>query len=327
MSRAGSEPGRDRVGVAHGSAPETPVRVFQEERPRLVGIAYRMLGSLADAEDVVQEAWMRWEGHEREVERPAAWLTTVTTRLSIDRLRAQRRRREAYVGPWLPDPVPTDVCAASPSGRGDPDVDADTASGPEDTVLRSESLQMGFLVLLDTLGEVERAVFVLADVFGVPFGQVADVVGRSPDACRQIASRARRRVREGRSSRRPVDEGLLAELVAAVAVGDVSRVVSLVSPEVVYTSDGGPHRRAARRPVVGPERVARLLTTLASRAPDDVAMGIEEFNAAATFVVRSESWTFTLSAETDPATGAVVGLMSVLNPDKLAGLERRTEML
>jgi RNA polymerase sigma-70 factor, ECF subfamily len=289
--------------------------LFTAERPRLVGLAYRMLGSLTEAEDVVQDAWLRWQRAEPgSVERPAAWLTTVTSRLAIDRLRAQRRRREEYVGPWLPEPV---VVAAAP-GDGDP-------STPEGAAVRAESLQLGFLVVLDTLGPVERAVFILSDVFSVPFAEIAEAVGRSPEACRQLASRARRKVIDQRGGRRPVDEGLLGELVGAVALGDMDRVVELLAPGVVLTSDGGPNRHAARRPVVLPDRVARLLVNLAARVPADGVVGIEEVNCSPALVIRGVD-TLVLSAERDAMTGAIDRLCLVVNPDKLAGLDRPVQL-
>lgn len=294
--------------------------VFEGERARLTGLAYRMLGSVVDAEDVVQEAWIRWSGADVDtIERPAAWLTTVTSRLAIDRLRAQRRRREEYVGPWLPDPVSTSY-AIDEELPGRP-------LGPERALELSESLELGFLVVLDTLGPVERVVFVLADVFAVPFGEIAAAVDRTPEACRQIASRARRKVREERADRRAIDEGLLGDLVGAIALGDVERVMSLLSPDIVLTSDGGALRHAARRPVVLPERVARLLVNLGTRVPVDGTMAIEQLNNAPALVVRSPAETLTMMAEREPSTGAIVRIQMVLNPDKLDGLHRRVELV
>lgn len=285
---------------------------FDDERPRLVGLAYRILGSLAEAEDVVQEAWLRWDRTDRDVvDRPAAWLTTVTSRLAIDRLRAQRRRREDYVGPWLPEPV--QLAAA---GAGIPTASND----PELAALRAESLEFGVLVLLDSLGPVERVVFVLADVFAVPYAEIARIVDRSPEACRQLASRARRRLRAQRSQRRPVDDGLLGELVGAIALGDAQRVVDLLAPDVVLRSDGGPHRHAARRPVVQPHRVARLLVNLASRTPEGASIALEQVNGSVAVVIRGERPSV-LMAERDASTGAVSRLYLVVNPDKLVGLD------
>ncbi len=285
--------------------------LFSAERPRLVGMAYRMLGSLTDAEDVVQEAWLRWQRVDEDaVQRPAAWLTTVTSRLAIDRLRAQRRRREEYVGPWLPEPVATDGASG-----------AHERWAPEAAVERAESLELGFLIVLEALGPVERAVFVLADVFAVPYAEIAQAVDRSPEACRQMASRARRKVADARAGRRPVDEGLLGELVGAIAMGNMDQVVELLSPGVVLTSDGGPRRHAARRPVVLPERVARLLVNLGARMPEDGTVGIEWINAAPALVARGGGETLVVSAEQEPATGAIGRVVVLVNPDKVAGVD------
>ncbi len=175
------------------------VDVFEAERPRLLGLAYRILGSAVDAEDVVQEAWVRWQAA-HDVERPAAWLTTVVSRLALDSWRAQQRKREDYVGPWLPEPVATE-----------PD--------PADRAEMADSLTFGFLVLLDELSAVERVVFLLADVFGEPFADIAATVGKSEAACRQIASRARRKLQESKPHRSLSASPSLAD---RAAVGRVS---------------------------------------------------------------------------------------------------------
>lgn len=298
----------------------TDAKEFQDERPRLMGLAYRMLGSVADAEDVVQEAWIRWQSVERtSIERPAAWLTTVTSRLAIDRLRAQRRRREEYVGPWLPDPISTAFAPGEHEPGGSP--------GPERALELAESLELGFLVVLDTLGPVERAVFLLADVFAMSFAEIGVMVERTPEACRQIASRARRKVREERAERGAVDEGLLGDLVGAVALGEIERVMSLLSPDVVLVSDGGPLRHAARRPVLYPDRVARLLVNLATRTPVEATMGIEQVNHAPALVMRSEQQgTIVVLAERELHTGAIIGVQILLNPDKVGGVDRAVQL-
>jgi RNA polymerase sigma-70 factor (ECF subfamily) len=223
--------------------------VFERERPRLVGLAYRMLGTVADAEDVVQDAWLRWEGTDRSaVERPAAWLTTVTARIALDHLRAAERRRESYVGPWLPEPVMT-------------------GPGPAEAAELAESLRFGFLTLLDRLEPTERVVLLMADVFAIPFADIGPAVGKSDAACRQIARRARQRVRRPEP---PVpldsDRAVVDALVAAIALGDVDGVLAHLTPDAVCISDGGAERRAARRPVMGAARVTRLLVNLAKRA-------------------------------------------------------------
>jgi RNA polymerase sigma-70 factor (ECF subfamily) len=283
------------------------VDVFEAERPRLLGVAYRMLGSLTDAEDVVQEAWLRWQRADRAgIDNPAAWLTTVTSRLSLDRLRAQRRRKEDYVGPWLPEPL-----------VGGP--------GPEERAELAESLTLGFLAILDRLGPVERAVFLLADVFGEPFPAIAAAVGKSEVACRQIASRARRRVREERAGAHPADRSLLERLVLAVSAGEVDAVMQLLAPDVVLVSDGGPRFRAARHPVVGPHRVARFLVNVAARWVDHaVAVEIETVNGAPALVVRSHTGAVVVTA--DGVDDRVSAVRVIVNPDKLGALDHAVSL-
>lgn len=221
---------------------------FEAARPRIRGLAYRMLGTLADADDIAQDTWLRWQAADgAEIANAEAWLVTVATRLCLDRLRSAARTREIYPGPWLPEPIVTD--------------------GPEGAAELSESLTLGFLVLLDQLPPVHRAVFVLADVFEVPYAEIATTVGRSQAACRQIASRVRRRLRpdKQRYQTAAADRELVSGLLRALASGDVNDVVARLAPQVVCITDGGPKRRAARRPVIGSGRVARLLTSLARR--------------------------------------------------------------
>lgn len=297
------------------SQDETAV-VFEAERARLTGLAYRMLGSLADAEDVVSEAWLRFQRSGPDaIERPAAWLTTVTSRLAIDRLRAISSRREEYVGPWLPDPVSTGADRTRV-----PVPTAPAIEDPAEQVALSESLTLGFLVVLDRLAPLERAVFLLADVFGEPYANIAEAVGRSEVACRQIASRARRRVREERADRAAADEDLLAGLVGALVLGDVDGVLALLSPDVVLTSDGGPERHAARRPVLGADRVARFLLNLARRTPEGADMAIEVVNAAPALVIRHPELPAVVAADRD-GSGRVAAVRLLLNPTKFRSLD------
>jgi len=277
--------------------------VFEAERPRLAALAYRMLGTPDDADDVVQDAWLRWESTDRAaVAEPAAWLTTVTTRLAIDRLRSARRRREVYVGPWLPEPLPV----------GDDD--------PFATVATAESLTLGFLTVLERLEPVERAVFLLHDVFGYPFADVAAHVERSEAAARQIAKRARDRVQ---AERPRVDadpdhaEELAAAFLGAVIQGDVDGLRRLLTDDVLHLSDGGAHRRAARRPVVGADRVARLLVNLASRMASGTRVDPVRVNGQL-------GWYLTVEGRPELVLvpsfrdGRVASILGVLNPDKLA---------
>ena len=222
---------------------------FTEERPRLLGVAYRITGSRADAEDVVQDAWLRWERTDRTtIERPAAWLTTVTSRIALDRLKSAQRVREDYVGPWLPEM-------------------ASTEPGPDDHAELAESLTVGFLTVLERLAPVERVVFLLAEVFRHPFDQIAEVVDKSPEACRQIASRARRRVQEDRPLFEPTDQDawdVAAAFLTAAESGDLDGLLELLSDGAVLVSDGGRDHHAARRPIIR-ERIPRFVSKIIQR--------------------------------------------------------------
>jgi RNA polymerase sigma-70 factor, ECF subfamily len=284
------------------------------ERPRLLGLAYRMTGSYADADDIVQEAWVRWSANADDVERPAAWLTTVVSRLALDRLQSASQRRETYVGPWLAEPVRSTAY---------PVVDEGAVDDPADLVELAESLRLGFLVLLDRLDPLARVVVLLADVFAVPFDEIAVTVGRSPDACRQIASRARRRLRDEEQAPPlpgPNTKAVVDEFVTSLAVGDIDRLLALSAPDLVVLSDGGPRRRAARYPIVGVDRAVRFLSTIAQRAV--VAVGsIEpavingEFGLIGIIDGRVD-----LAMVVEASNERVHRVLIVLNPDKLAGL-------
>ena len=277
---------------------------FAAERPRLRALAYRMLGSMADADDVVQDAWLRWNrlgaAGQAAVERPAAWLTTATSRLALDRLKSAQHQRETYVGPWLPEPVLTD---------DDPAASAELA----------ESLTLGFLAVLERLGPVERAVFLLADVFGEPFAAIAVVVDRSEEACRQIASRARRRVRDDRRAARPeptnTDE-LVNAFMAACAFGDVEQLRRLLTDDVVLVSDGGSAVHAARRPVLGFYRVSRLLTSITKRLPRGVDIERHEVNGEPGLVFTHHG-AVSLVMVFEQEADRIVAIRLVLNPEKL----------
>jgi RNA polymerase sigma-70 factor (ECF subfamily) len=280
---------------------DTPaLAIFDGERPRLIALAYRLLGSMTDAEDVVQDAWLRWEAASAGVERPAAWLTTVVTRLAIDRLRSARHQRETYVGPWLPEPV-TD------------------AVGPAESAELADSLTLGFLTMLERLTPIERAVFLLADVFDEPFSDIAVIVGKSPAACRQIASRARRRVRDPVrhvEATVPAGREVAAAFVQATVAGDVDALLGILAPDIVMVSDGGAERHAARRPVMGAERVARLLINISRRFPAGVELAMPAVNGEPGVVLSFAGRPFMVMA-LEIRDGRVQALRSVLNPHKL----------
>jgi RNA polymerase sigma-70 factor, ECF subfamily len=289
--------------------------VFEGERPRLTGLAYRITGSLADAEDVVQETWIRWATarDSSDVGNPAGWLTTVTSRLALDRLRAQRRRREVYVGPWLPDPVPT-------------------ARTVEETAELAESLTLGFLVMLDSLGPFERVAFLLGDVFGEPYAVIAEVLGKSEPACRQLVSRARRKLHSARPEGpahdpSPASAELLIELMDSVLAGDEERALSLLDPDVVLISDGGPTRRAARYPVVGSKRVRQLLKggwrLFGFKSPPSrhelPPARLLDINSSPSLVLGWPAGPIVITAEA--VDGRITSIWVRLNPDKTAALE------
>src|SRR5688572_14890327 len=224
-------------------------RVFDEHRSLLMAVAYRILGSVADAEDTVQEAWLRWSGvNSSDVRDPRAFLVRVTTRLAIDRLRRAKTRRESYVGPWLPEPILT--------GR-------DVA---EDVAL-AESVSMAMLVVLETLSPLERAVFVLREAFGMSYAEIANVLGRRVEAVRQLGHRARNHVQE-RRSRFDADQSeqrrVTERFLEATSTGDLEGLMAVLAPEVTLVADGGGRALAPRRPVRGAEKVARFLLAVAT---------------------------------------------------------------
>ena len=294
--------------------------LFEEERPRLTGLAYRITGSLADAEDVVQEAWIRWAARDvASVRNPSGWLTTVTTRLALDRLRAQRRRREVYVGPWLPDPVPT-------------------ARTVEETAELAGSLAVGFLVLLDSLGPFERVAFLLGDVFGEPYSVIAQVLGKSEPACRQLVSRARRKLHSARPDSRgealsPASAELLIQLMESVLADDEERTLSLLDPDVVLISDAGPARRAARHPVVGAKRVRQLLKggwrLFGFKSPpsrDELPPArLLDVNSSPSLVLDWPDGPIVITGEA--VDGRITSIWVRLNPDKTAALGHPTPIV
>lgn len=281
--------------------------LFERERPRLLGLAYRMLGTIVDAEDVVQDAWLRWRAAPPgTVDRPEAWLTTVTTRLALDRIRAQQRRRLDYVGPWLPEPLLGDAAKAG--------------TDPEQAAQLADSLTLGFLTVLDQLGPIERAVFLLADVFAFPYSEVAAVVGKSDAACRQIASRARRRLRAtGEHRAAGKDRQLVDSLITALAVGDIDGILARLAPDAICVSDGGAARRAARHIIVGAERVCRFLVNLSHRYAADYSAEPVTVNGDAGLVISMRG-AVDLVAAFEVDGDRVVAIRIIRNPDKLVHL-------
>jgi RNA polymerase sigma-70 factor (ECF subfamily) len=280
--------------------------VFREHRSRLYGIAYRMLGSKADAEDMLQEAYLRW--HQTEVERvhtPEAWLVTTVTRLCIDRLRAARTEREAYVGPWLPEPLMGE--AYPPADRH-----AELAS----------DLSVAFLVVLERLAPEERAAFLLHDVFECEYSEIARILGKSEPASRQIVHRARERVRRERP-RFQVSEAarkrLLEKFMAALHAQDKDALLALFAEDATWTSDGGGKAKAARKVVQGADRVARFAAGVWRRSLSRLTHRLVSINGESGLLMCVDGQPMSvISIDTDGSR--ILAVYSVLNPDKLKGI-------
>lgn len=281
------------------------IEVFDRNRPLLFSIAYRMLGSVMEAEDVVQEAFLRWQqAPEGEVRSPSAYLSTVVTRLCIDRLRSARARREQYVGPWLPEPLLEEQEIA-----GTADLD--------------DSLSMAFLVLLESLSPVERAVFLLREVFDYDYPEIASLVGKSEANCRQIARRARQSV----AARRPrfesspeQEERLLDSFLQASLSGDMEALLALLSEDVTLYSDGGGKTQAALRPIYGADRVARFLSGILTKAPPDLAVRQTRVNGRPGLVGYFGDGSPQSVVTIEVGEGGITAIRLVVNPEKLGNV-------
>ena len=283
--------------------------VFEAHRPVLLGVAYRMLGRVADAEDVVQDAWLRWSGGDRSgVRDPRGYLVRVTTRLAIDRLRQIKARGETYVGPWLPEPYVTDFGDAVP----------DTA---ERAVL-ADSLSLAVLVVLESLSPLERAVFVLREAFGYPYADIAVMLDRGEPAVRQLAGRARGHVGEGRP-RYDVDPAqrrdLTERFLAAATEGDLEGLLELLAPEVRLVGDSGGKSRAPLRVLEGADHVGRFLFGTARKGLPDVSFRFLELNGGVAVLVLSGGKPDSVF-QLDVADGRVRTVYVIRNPDKLYSL-------
>ncbi|MFE3071989.1 RNA polymerase sigma factor SigJ [Streptomyces sp. NPDC059247] len=283
------------------------------ERPRLTGIAYRLLGSLTEAEDAVQEAYARWyaltPARRAAVEVPGAWLTTVAGRICLDVLGSARVRRERYVGAWIPEPLPD---GTEWGGGGGAD--------PADRVALDESVGMAFLVVLESMTPAERVAFVLHDVFRYPFPEIAGIVGRTPAACRQLAASARRRVRADRArTTAALPEAEQALLVRrfkeAWEAKDIGAVVGLLDPDAVMTADGGGLVGTALRPVAGARRIAEYFVFVAGKAPG-LVLSEHRVNGRPGLVARHGDTVVTVAAF-DLDGDRVTRIWAVRNPEKL----------
>lgn len=274
---------------------------FDRQRSYLFAIAYRMLGSAADADDMVQEAWLRWQRDDRSgVSNPRGYLAGVVTRLCLDRLRELKRRREEYVGPWLPEPLLTQA--------------------PADGGELAESLSLAFLTMLERLTPVERAVFLLRQVFGYEYAEIAAIVGKSEANCRQQFSRAQKAIAEARprfETSREAQQRMLQGFLEALGSGDLSRIEGILREDVEFISDGGGKAIAARRVLHGRSEVAKFLHGLAQRSPEGVSFEFAPVNGQLGLLLKLQG-----SLETvfviESVDGAAQTIRAIRNPDKLA---------
>jgi RNA polymerase sigma factor (sigma-70 family) len=301
--------GRTSEGIGETMSEGTGAGAVTAERGRLTNLAYRLLGSLADAEDAVQETYIRWyrlTAAEREAIRvPGAWLTTVAGRICLDALGSAKARRERYVGEWLPEPLP-DRAEWVGAGR---------AADPADQVALDESVDMALLVVLETMTPAERVAFVLHDVFGYPFSEVAAIVGRTPAACRQLAVSARRRVREARRPAAEPTAAIVKSFKEAWEAGDIDALVGLLDPDVRAVADGGGRADAHPYPVEGAGPIAQGLVTILGRLRDFEFLE-RTVNGRPGLVVRGGGVVDTVIALA-VADGRISRLWVVRNPEKL----------
>ncbi|MFJ4367068.1 RNA polymerase sigma-70 factor [Streptomyces chartreusis] len=287
----------------------TETDVFEEHRPVLLGVAYRMLGRVADAEDVVQEAWLRWSSADRsEVREPRAYLVRVTTRLAIDRLRQVKARGETYTGPWLPEPYATDF--------------GDTVPDTAERAVLADSVSLAVLVVLESLSPLERAVFVLREAFGYPYGEIAVMLDRGESAVRQLAGRARKHVDE-RRPRYEVDPAqrrdLTERFLAAAAEGDLEGLMSLLAPDVRLVGDSGGKAKAPLRVLETADHVGRFIVGAASKGVDELSWRFLEINGGIAVLALSGGKPDSVF-QLDVVDGRVQAVYIMRNPDKLRSL-------
>lgn len=274
-------------------------------RDHLFDLAYRMLGSAADAEETVQEARLRFHSmsaaEQAAIETPDAYLSTVTTRLCLDRLKSARAKRETYVGPWLPEPLVT------------------TEETAESSVMRAESISLAFMVLLERLSPLERAAYLLHEVFDYPHSEVARALGKTPEACRKLLERAKKQVAEEKPRFAPTREAhqrLLAQFALAIEAGDAAALATLLHDDVRSVSDGGGKATAARKELVGVSDVVRLYAGLARLKPADTRIHVVDLNGWPALVVEAYGRVFSaVQIETDGEK--IVAVRATLNPEKL----------
>jgi RNA polymerase sigma factor (sigma-70 family) len=302
-----SEPGHGR--------PEPGLSTIMSERRQLINLAYRLLGSLAEAEDVVQETYARWytmSGQQQDaIESPGAWLTTVASRICLDLLGSARARRERYVGEWIPEPLPepAEWISRRPGGL---------TVDPADRVTLDESINMAFLVVLESMTPAERVAFTLHDVFRYPFSEVAEITGRTPAACRQLASSARRRIRASQAPATPTAQqaGIVRDFKRAWEAQDIDALIGLLDPDATAVADGGGLVSAALQPIEGAEQIARHYVDIAGRTPDKVTILERTVNGQPGLVAQHDGVTVTVVAF-DLAGDRIKHIWAIRNPDKL----------
>jgi RNA polymerase sigma factor (sigma-70 family) len=293
-----------------GGRPDPGLDAIMGERRQLINLTYRLLGSLAEAEDAVQETYARWYALSRQqqdaIETPGAWLTTVASRICLNLLRSARVRRETYVGEWIPEPLP--------ERTGQPGAAAD----PADRVTLDESVSMAFLVVLESMTPAERVAFILHDVFRYSFAEVAEIVGRTPAACRQLASSARRRVRASQAPAAPAarQARIVRDFKQAWEAQDIDALIGLLDPGATAIADGGGLATSFLRPIEGSEQIARAWVEIASRAVGTMTFLERTVNGQPGLVARQDGRIVTVFAF-DVAGDRIRHIWVVRNPDKL----------
>jgi len=303
-----------RSGPGEGRA-DPALSAIISERRQLINLAYRLLGSLAEAEDAVQETYARWYAMSRQqqdaIESPGAWLTTVASRICLDVLGSARARRERYVGEWVPEPLP------DPSEWISGPTDGSTVD-PADRVTLDESVSMAFLVVLDSMTPAERVAFVLHDVFGYSFAEIAEIAGRTPAACRQLASSARRRIRASQPTATATarQAGLVRGFKQAWHAKDIDALIGLLDPDATVIADGGGLVSAALQPIHGAQEIARYVVELAGRVPSNLTILERTVNGQPGLVAQQDGVTVTVFAF-EVAGDKIKHIWAVRNPDKL----------